>query len=137
MPVTDAMGSSLRRNGVVVNGVKSIGTVGPGRALRDVTTLADTVHKHKKNIPDLPEIEVELFYDPDDTMHQRIWRDDADAVTVPWQIFIEQGNSPLENWEFPSCYVINATIGPMEIDGDITMTFSLKPQAMPVGVGDV
>lgn len=137
MAATDAMGTTLFRNGVAVSGVRSIGVIGPGRALRDVTTLSDANHKHKKNIPDYPEIVCELFYDPDDTMHLRIMKDDADAVTVPWQIGLEEGNSPNEMIEISSAYVVNAQIESIEIDGDLVMSFALKPQAAPSGLWDV
>jgi len=132
--VQDTQGTQLRRNGTVVAKVRSIGPVGIGRALRDVTTLSDTVHVHKKNMADIPEIAVELFYDPEEAMHQQIIQDDALGAVLPWQILLEQGNSPGEFIEFSACYVINAEIQNMEVDGDMVLSFSLKPQALPVGL---
>lgn len=132
--VQDTQGTQLRRNGTVVPKVRSIGPVGIGRGLRDVTTLSDTTHVHKKNLADIPEIAVELFYDPEEAIHQVIMQDDALATLLPWQIYAEQGNSPGEVWEFSSCYVVNAEIQNMEVDGDMVLSFSLKPQALPVGL---
>lgn len=132
--VQDTQGTQLRRNGVVVTKVRSIGPLGIGRALRDVTTLSDVNHVHKKNMADIPEIAVELFYDPEEAIHQVIMQDDALGAVMPWQIFLEQGNSPGENIEFASCYVVNAEIQNMEVDGDMVLSFSLKPQALPTGL---
>jgi hypothetical protein len=136
MAVNDAQGTQLRRAGVAITQVRSISTVGVGRALRDVTTLSDTVHKHKKNIPDLPDIQVELLFDPEDSGHANILQDDALGSLQPWQIYLEQGNSPGEVIEYSSCYVHSAEISGLEVDGDMVLSFSLKPQVMPVGLFD-
>ena len=136
MAVNDAQGTQLRRAGVAVSHVKSISAIGVGRALRDVTTLSDTVHVHKKNIPDMPDIQVEVWYDPEDSTHLNIMADDKLGSLQPWQIYLEQGNSPGEVIEYPSCYVHSAELSGMEVDGDLTLTFSLKPQALPVGLFD-
>jgi hypothetical protein len=112
---------------VTVTGVTEIGPIGLGRALRDVTTLSDTVHKHKLNIPDVPEISVKLYYDPQDTTHAQIMQHAYQGNQPSWQIFLEQGNSPGESLLFTS-YVINPQIESMGIDQDIMMSFTLKPQ---------
>jgi hypothetical protein len=136
MAVNDAQGTQLRRAGVAISHVQSISAVGVGRALRDVTTLSDTVHKHKKNIPDLPDIQVELLFDPEDSSHANILQDDALGSLQPWQIYLEQGNSPGEVIEYSSCYVHSAELSGIEVDGDLKLTFSLKPQVLPVGLFD-
>lgn len=129
-------GTSLKRNGQTVNQMRSFGPFGIGGTLRDVTTLSDTVHKHKKNIPDLPEIAVTVFYDPQDPIHIGIWADAAGTGPVPYQLFIEQGNSPGEIVDLGNCWVLNAQLENMEVDGDIVFSFSLKPQAFPIGLYD-
>ena len=134
--VNDAQGTQIRRAGVAVPQVQSISAVGVGRALRDVTTLSDTVHKHKKNIPDLPDIQVDCLYDPEDSTHANILQDDALGSLQPWQILFEQGNSPGEFVEWSSCYVHSAEVGSIEVDGDLHLTFSVKPQVLPVGLFD-
>ena len=134
--VTDAQGARLRRNGTLIASVRSIGEVGIGRALRDVTTLSDTVHKHKLNIPDLPEIPIEIYYDPQEPLHRTILLDEVNGALQPWQIDIEQGNSPEENVSLGNCYVFGASVGPYEVDGDLVLKFNLKPQSLPVGMFD-
>jgi hypothetical protein len=129
-------GTVLKRAGSTVNQLRSIGPVGVGGALRDVTTLSDTVHKHKKNIPDLPEIAVSVYWDPQDSIHIGIMADATLTGPVPYQLLLEQGNSPGEIVDLGSCWVLNAQIENMEVDGDQVMTFSLKPQAFPIGLFD-
>jgi len=134
MAVNDAQGTQLRRAGTVINHVRSISAIGVGRSLRDVTTLQDTVHVHKKNIPDIVDIQVEVYFDPEDSGHANILNDDALGSLQPWQIFLEQGNSPGEVIEFSSCYVHSAEVQSIEVDGDLVLSFSLKPQTLPVGL---
>lgn len=134
MAVNDAQGTRLLRAGVAISQVRSISAIGVGRVLRDVTTLSDSVHVHKKNIPDIPDIQVELYFDPEDSGHANILQDDALGSLQPWQIYLEQGNSPGEVIEFSSCYVHSAEIQQIEVDGDLVLSFSLKPQALPVGL---
>jgi hypothetical protein len=136
MAVNDAQGASIRRAGTAVSHVRSISAMGVGRALRDVTTLSDTVHVHKKNIPDIPDIQVECYFDPEDSTHANILQDDKLGSLQPWQIYLEQGNSPGEVIEFSSCYVHSAEVQSIEVDGDLVLSFSLKPQALPVGLFD-
>jgi hypothetical protein len=136
MAVNDAQGTQLRRAGTTVSHVRSISAIGVGRALRDVTTLSDTVHVHKKNIPDIPDIQVECYFDPEDSTHANILQDDKLGSLQPWQIYLEQGNSPGEVIEFSSCYVHSAEVQSIEVDGDLVLSFSLKPQALPVGLFD-
>jgi hypothetical protein len=136
MAVNDAQGASIRRAGTAVSHVRSISAIGVGRALRDVTTLSDTVHVHKKNIPDIPDIQVECYFDPEDSTHANILQDDKLGSLQPWQIYLEQGNSPGEVIEFSSCYVHSAEVQSIEVDGDLVLSFSLKPQALPVGLFD-
>jgi hypothetical protein len=136
MAVNDAQGTQLRRAGTAVSHVRSISAIGVGRALRDVTTLSDTVHVHKKNIPDIPDIQVECYFDPEDSTHANILADDKLGSLQPWQIYLEQGNSPGEVIEFSSCYVHSAEVQSIEVDGDLVLSFSLKPQALPVGLFD-
>jgi hypothetical protein len=38
--------------------------------------------------------------------------------------------------EFSSCYVHSAEVQSIEVDGDLVLSFSLKPQALPVGLFD-
>lgn len=134
--VTDTQGTRLRRNGTLIPNVKSIGEIGIGRALRDTTSLSDTVHKHKLNIPDVPEIPVEIWYDPQEPLHRVILLDEVNGALQPWQVDIEQGNSPEENISLGNCYVFGSSVGPYEVDGDIILKFSLKPQALPSGLFD-
>lgn len=129
-------GATLRRNGANVNQLRSIGPVGVGGALRDVTVLSDLVHKHKKNIPDLPEISVSVYYDPQDSVHIGIMADSTLTGPVPYQMSIEQGNSPGEIIDLGNCWVLNAQLENMEVDNDVVLTFSLKPQAFPIGLFD-
>ena len=132
--VQDAQGTKLFRNGVEVPKVRSIAPVGVGRVLRDVTTLSDTVHVHKKNIPDIPDIAVECYWDPEDSTHANILQDDALGSLNAWQIGFEQGNSPGERIEYTSCYVHSAEITGTEVDGDLILGFSIKPQVLPSGL---
>lgn len=136
MAVTDTQGTVLRRNGVAISGVKSIAPLGVGRALRDVTALNDSVHKHKLNIPDLPEVAVEVFYDPDIPMHNQPAQDEINGTLASWIVDVEQGTSPEQHIELGTCYVFGSEIGPFEVDGDIILKFTLKPQVMPLGLFD-
>lgn len=129
-------GTSLKRNGQTVNQLRSIGPVGTGGELRDVTTLSDLVHKHKKNIPDLPEIACSVFYDPQDPVHIGIFSDSTATGPIPYQLVLEQGNSPGELIDLGNCWVLAAQLEAMEVDGDIVFNFSLKPQAFPIGLFD-
>lgn len=136
MGVTDTQGTGLRRNGVNISGVKSISVAGIGRALRDVTALQDSVHKHKLNIPDVPEIAVEVWYDPDIPLHNVPGQDEINGTLATWIIDIEQGASPEQHIELGSCYVFGSEIGAFEVDGDIVLKFNLKPQQLPLGLFD-
>ena len=129
-------GTTLKRNGQTINQMRSFGPFGVGGTLRDVTTLSDVVHKHKKNIPDLPEISVSVYYDPQDPVHLGIWADSTATGPVPYQLLLEQGNSPGEIIDLGNCWVLNAQLENMEVDGDEVFTFSLKPQALPIGLFD-
>ena len=73
-------GTVLQRVGQTVNQMRSFGPFGVGGTLRDVTTLSDSVHKHKKNIPDLPEIACSVYYDPQDSVHIAIMGQPSDAL---------------------------------------------------------
>lgn len=130
------MGTVLRRGTQTVNQMRSFGPFGVGGTLRDVTTLSDTVHKQKKNIPDLPEIAVSIYYDGQDPVHILIWQDSTSTSPVQYTLLLEQGNSPNEVVDLGQCWVLNAQLENMEVDGDIVMTFSLKPQAFPIGLYD-
>lgn len=129
-------GTVLKRNNQTVNQMRSIGPLGVGGTLRDVTTLSDSVHRHKKNIPDLPEIAVSIYFDGQDAVHIGIFQDSTLTSPVPYSILLEQGNSPNEIVDLGNCWVLNAQLENMEVDGDIVMSFSLKPQAFPVGLYD-
>ena len=129
-------GTTLKRNGQTVNQMTSFGPFGVGGTLRDVTTLSDTVHKHKKNIPDLPEIAVSVFYDPQDAVHLGIWADSTATGPIPYSLLLEEGDSPGEVVDLGVCWVLNAQLENMEVDGDIVFSFSLKPQAFPIGLFD-
>jgi hypothetical protein len=129
-------GTVLRRGTTTIQQLRSIGPVGVGGALRDVTTLSDSVHKHKKNIPDLPEIAVSLYYDPQDATHILIFQDSTATLPVQYTLLLEQGNSPGEIIDLGLCWVLNAQIDNMEVDADVVFSFSLKPQAFPVGLFD-
>jgi hypothetical protein len=130
-------GTVLRRGTTTINQLRSIGPVGTGGALRDVTTLSDTVHKHKKNIPDLPEIAVTLYYDPQDQTHINIFQDSTLTTPVQYTLLLEQGNSPNEIVDLGLCWVLNVQLDNMEVDQDVVMSFSLKPQAFPIGLYDI
>jgi len=130
-------GTVLRRGTTTINQLRSIGPVGVGGALRDVTTLSDIVHKHKKNIPDLPEIQVTLYYDPQDAIHILIFQDATATLPVQYTLLLEQGNSPGEIIDLGLCWVLNAQLDNIEIDGDVVLSFTLKPQAFPIGLYDV
>lgn len=134
--VVDTQGTVLRRNGVVIPNVKSISTAGIGRSIRDVTSLADANHKHKLNIPDAPEINVEVWYDPDAPIHNQPGQDETLATLASWILDIEQGASPEQHIELGTCYVFGCEIGPFEVDSDIVLKFTLKPQQVPIGLFD-
>lgn len=131
--IHDTMGTVLKRGAtsaaVTVPGLFEIGPVGLGRALRDVTTLSDTVHKHKLNIPDIPEIACKVYYDPQDTTQLQVLSDAYTGGLVTWQIFLEQGNSPGEGILF-TAYVVNPQIESLGIDSDMVLSFTLKPQSV-------
>jgi hypothetical protein len=110
--------------------VFEIGAVGLGRALRDVTTLSDTVHKHKLNIPDVPEISVKCYFDPQDTTHLQILSDGLNGGLPWWKVQLEAGDSPSEGVGFQA-YVVNPQIDSMGVDSDLVLSFSLKPQTVP------
>jgi hypothetical protein len=133
--VNDTQGTRLRRNGTVIPAVYEIGVIDVGRALRDVTSLSDTVHKHKMNIPDLAEIECKLWYDSQEPLHRVLFSDHAGASLGSWQIDLEQGNSPEENVTF-TAYVSKCALDPQSVDGDLSLSFSLKPQSIFVGLFD-
>ena len=134
--VTDSQGTKLLRSGVEIPQIKSIGVIGFGRTLRDTTSLGDTIHKHKMNIPDIPEIAVEVWYDPQEPLHQLTMRDEVSGagVEATWTIQMEQGDSPNEEVALGLCWVFGNEIGPFEVDGDIVLKFNLKPQAFPSGL---
>ena len=136
MAVTDTQGTALRRNGVLIPQVKSISVLGVGRALRDVTALSDSVHKHKLNIPDVPEIAVEVWYDPDQGIHNQMGQDEINGTQAIWTVDVEQGASPEQHVELGGCYVFGNELGAFEVDGDIVLKFSLKPQQVPTGLFD-
>ena len=132
-------GTVLRRGTLAagnINQVRSIGPVGVGGTLRDVTTLTDSVHKQKKNIPDLPEISVSVYYDPQDPVHILIFQDSTATSPVQYTLLLEQGNSPGEIVDLGLCWVLNAQLDNMEVDGDVVFSFTLKPQAFPIGLYD-
>jgi hypothetical protein len=135
--VNDAQGTILKYHhpgapggaGTTVDKVYSIGPVGLGRELRDVTSLGDTVHKHKLNIPDIPEIAVKVWYDSQDPAHLQIWMFGTTGALITWSVLMEQGSSPFEAVQF-TAYVVNPQIDEMTVDGDLTLSFSLKPQSL-------
>jgi len=129
-------GTVLKRAGSTVANMRSFGPFGVGGSLRDVTTLSDLVHKHKKNIPDLPEINVAVYYDPQDPIHIGLLQDSTLTGPVPFTVLLEQGNSPGEVVDLGACYVLNAQLENMEVDGDMVLTFTIKPQQFPVGLFD-
>lgn len=132
--ITDAQGSGIRRNGVNVTKVYEIGAFGIQRALRDVTALSDIdCHKHKLNLPDIAEISIKAWYDPQDTTHLQIISDGHTGGNAVWQIDVQSGDSPAENITFEA-FVINPQIEGMAVDGDLTLSFSLKAQTVPVGL---
>jgi hypothetical protein len=133
--VNESQFSALWRIGPAAQGgqgqqvlqVFEMGPVGLGRELRDVTTLGDTVHKHKLNIPDVPEIAVKCYFDPNDTTHLQIFADGTAGTLPNWRIELEEGNSPNEGLVF-SAYVVNPQIDSFGVDQDLVLSFSLKPQ---------
>ena len=136
MAVTDTQGTALRRNGVLIAQVRSISVLGIGRALRDVTALSDSVHKHKLNIPDVPEITVEAWWDPDQGIMNQPGQDEVNGTLATWTVDIEQGASPEQHVELGACYCFGAEVGPIEVDGDYVLKFVLKPQSVPTGLFD-
>jgi hypothetical protein len=120
-------GSFTSGTGTTIAQVFEIGPVGLGRELRDVTTLSDTVHKHKLNIPDVPEIAVKVYFDPQDTTHNQILADGVAGSLLYWGINLEEGNSPHESYVFRA-YVVNPQIDSFGVDQDLVLSFSLKPQ---------
>jgi hypothetical protein len=134
---TDTQGTQLLRNGVPITNVRSIGVMGLGRTLRDVTALGDLIHQHKMNIPDIPEITVEVWWDGQEATHNLMALDEANGTsTNTYTINIEQGDSPAESVNLGACWVFGHEWGPFEVDGDVVMKFNLKPQAFPVGLYD-
>jgi hypothetical protein len=110
--------------------VFEIGPIGLGRPLRDVTTLSDTLHKHKLGIPDVPEVAVKCYFDPSDTTHLQVMSDAVNGALLWWRVNIEEGNSPSEGVVFQA-YVVNPQIDSMGVDSDMVLSFSLKPQSIP------
>jgi hypothetical protein len=132
--ITDALGSGIRRNGVAVSKVYEIGAFGITRAIRDVTALSDLdCHKHKLNLPDLPEINFKCWYDPQDSGHLAIISDSALGAQGVWQVDIQHGDSPAENIVFEA-YVMSATVEGAAVDSDFTLNVTLKPQTQLVGL---
>jgi len=122
-------GAFTAGSGTVIDKVFEIGPLGLGRALRDVTTLSDTVHKHKLNIPDVPEVAVKVYYDPADTTHNQIIQDGIAGSLLYWAVNLEEGNSPAESNVFLA-YVVNPQIDSFGVDQDLVLSFSLKPQTL-------
>jgi hypothetical protein len=133
--VKDTQGTVLKRGGTAIPKVRSVGELGFVMALRDVTTLSDSIHQHKLGIPDMNEIAVEVFYDPEEPLHLAIFQDAVNRSVNSWSVDIEEGNSPNENVSF-TAYVINPKLNPAEVDGDYVLAFSLKPQSQFVGMFD-
>jgi hypothetical protein len=134
--VNESQFSQLRRYpqgiggaGQVIPQVFEIGPLGLGRELRDVTVLSDTVHKHKLNVPDIPEIAVKCYFDPADTVHLQIMTDGITGTVMTWGVDLEEGNSPGENVTF-TAYVVNPQIDSFGVDQDLVLSFSLKPQTL-------
>jgi hypothetical protein len=122
-------GAFTAGTGTAITQVFEIGPLGLGRELRDVTTLSDTVHKHKLNIPDVPEISVKMYYDPSDTTHNQIIQDGVAGSLLFWGVQLEEGNSPNESLVFQA-YVVNPQIDSFGVDQDLVLSFSLKPQSV-------
>lgn len=55
-----------------VPGVRSIGGSGSSKTKVDVTALSDTAKKYLGGFPDYGELNVELMWDPGDSVHQAI-----------------------------------------------------------------
>jgi hypothetical protein len=122
-------GAFTAGTGTTIAQVFEMGPLGLGRELRDVTTLSDTVHKHKLNIPDLPEVAVKVYFDPADTTHLQIMQDAVAGSLLYWGINLEEGNSPAESYVFQA-YVVNPQIDSFGVDQDLVLSFSLKPQSI-------
>jgi hypothetical protein len=133
--VTDTQGTRLRRGGTLIPKVYSVGSLAFTMGLRDVTSLEDTIHQHKLGIPDMNEIPCKIWFDAQESTHLAIFQDAINRSLGVWQVDMEEGNSPNENVTF-TAYVINPTIEAAEVDGDYTLSFSLKPQSMFVGLFD-
>jgi hypothetical protein len=127
--VSDTQYSSLQRYGRTIPQVFEIGPLGLGRALRDVTVLSDTVHKHHLNAPDIPEIAVKCYFDPADTDQLQVCADATAGSLVTFTVNVEEGNSPGENISF-TAYVVNPQIESIGVDSDLVLSFSLKPQSL-------
>ena len=112
--------------------VQQIDTIGIGRALRQITDLSHTAaHQHKLGLPDVPEISVECLYDPDDAQHQGIFSDHANGVTRNFQIHLADATPTVVAF---SALVLEPNIGAPDVDGDVPLRFSLKPQSVPTGL---
>lgn len=101
--------------------------IGTGKPLRDVTDLSNTdTRKHKFGLADMPEISAEGWYDPDDPTHAALVADYTAGTDVNFQVSIP--TTPATVYSFSAKVMIE--IGEVNVDGDVPMTVTLKPQSV-------
>jgi len=135
--IVDTQSTRLYRNNVLIPQVFEVGPVGFSTAIRQVTSLSDTdCHKHKIGLPDMTEIAVKVWYDPQDATHQSIWTDSLTRGTISFTLGVEEGDSPAEMLTM-QCFVMNPQIESMAVDADVVLSFTLKPNNIIPELGTI
>lgn len=106
-----------------VPGITSIDPVGFSRSLIDVTDLLSLAREYKLALKDGQEINVEAWYDPDDTEHAGLRDDLNTGVTRTFELQLT--DSPPQVITITGL-VMNWSIG-AQIDNVYPLRFTIKP----------
>ena len=104
--------------------VNSIDPVGFTRTLVDVTTLCSEAHEYRLALKDGQEINVEAFYDPDDSVQEMLRTALNNGTTLAFKITLSD-DSPATDITF-NALVTAWSIG-AAVDGVYPLRITLKP----------
>lgn len=104
--------------------VNNIDPVGATRALVDVTTLCSTTHEYRLALKDGQEINIEAFYDPDDTVQESL-RTALDNGTTKYFKITLADESPATEVTFTA--LVTAWSFSAAVDGVYPLRVTLKP----------
>lgn len=106
-----------------VPAIKEVALTGGGREMIDTTNHQSTVTKEQIPEPlrDVRSIEVTLFYDPADTMHERLRAAQA-AGTLEYQTLVLP-DAGASQWAF-SGYITEFTVPTLGVTGALECTYT-------------